>query len=257
MIASTSEAGRKQSGPAALSYVCHQTRKPAPKWQLGLDLGQRRDHSAISVLDLEWIERGRCPTTFGWLFEPQLTLRGLERVPLGTSYEDIHLIIADKLDLLERRIAADTNRPLPARELIIDAGGPGPPMVDRLRRTLKGAIRITPVIITGGKGENSLTGGYVGVPRRTLVTQLIQMISCQTIRCPRELIGWKEFAAEMLELSGDRTQPESPNSHDDLVMSTGLAAWAAIRDTPELRPGATGKYGDNGPTYGFIDKPLF
>ena len=143
MNAST-EASRKQSGPAALNYVRHQTRTPAPKWELGLDLGQRRDHTSITVLDLAWIERGRCPITFGWLFEPQLTLRGLERVPLGTCYEDIHLIIADKIDILEKRITEDTNRAAPTCELIIDAGGPGPPMVDRLRRTLKSSIAITP-----------------------------------------------------------------------------------------------------------------
>lgn len=252
-----SERIRNQSGPATLNYVRHQTRTPAPKWITGFDLGQRRDHTAITILDLAWIEKGRCPITFGWLFEPQLTIRGLERVPLGTCYEEIHLIIADKLNVLEQRILADSWRAIPDRELIIDAGGPGPPMVDRLRRTLKGAIKITPVIITGGKGENTLTGGYTGIPRRTIVTQLIQMISCQTIRCPRELVGWPEFMAEMLELSGESTQPQSEAAHDDLVMSTGLAAWAAVRDIPELRPGAMGTSDNNGPTYGFVDKPLF
>ncbi len=246
-----------QRGPATLNYVLQQTRTPAPKWLLGLDLGQRWDHSAISILDLTWIEKGRCPVTYGWLFKPQLTLRGLERVPLGTSYEHVHLIIAEKLKILERRVSADTNRAAPARELIIDAGGPGPPMVDRLRRELKGSTRITPVIITAGKGENSLTGGYTGIPRRTLVTQLIQMISCQTIRCPRELAGWNEFMEEMLEISGESTQPESRKSHDDLVMSTALAAWAAIRDIPELRPGANESMEGREPTYGYKSKSLF
>ena len=246
-----------QRGPETLTYVLHQTRTPAPKWLLGLDLGQRWDHSAISTLDLTWIERGRCPVTFGWLFEPHVTLRGLQRVLLGTSYEYVHLIIAEKLKILERRVSADINRAAPARELIIDAGGPGPPMADRLRRTLKGSTLITPVIITGGKGENSLTGSYVGIPRRTLVTQLIQMISCQTLRCPRELAGWNEFMEEMLEISGDSTQPESRKSHDDLVMSTALAAWAAIRDIPELRPGANESKEGSGPTYGHKNNPLF
>ena len=130
-------------------------------------------------------------------------------------------------------------------------------MVDRLRRALKGSTLITPVIITGGKGKNSLTGGYVGIPRRTLVTQLIQMISCQTLRCPRELAGWNEFMEEMLEISADSTQPESRKSHDDLVMSTALAAWAAIRDIPELRPGANESKEGSGPTYGHKNNPLF
>lgn len=244
----------KKSGPVHVPYVRHQTRTPAPKWLIGLDLGQRQDHSALAVLDLSWVEKGRCPLTFAWLFQPQLTLRSLERVPLGTSYEDIHEIVAAKWRVLQDRIAAETLRAIPSRELIVDAGGPGPPMVDRLRRTLRG-VRVTPVIITAGKGENSLTGGYTGIPRRTLVTRLIQMISCQTIRCPAGLAGWKDFVDELLDLSGDSTQPENGKSHDDLVMSTSLAAWAALRDTPALKPGATGA--EEGPPFGYIDKPLF
>jgi hypothetical protein len=159
----------------------------------------------------------------------------LERIPLGTSYEEIHLIIGDKLKSMEYAIVRDTNRAPPKQELVIDAGGPGPPMVDRLRRTLKG-LQITPVIITGGKGENGLANGYTSVPRRTIITRLVQMISTQMLRCPESLSGFNEFREELLHLSGTTTHPQGRQMHDDLVMSTGLAAWAALRDFPELYP---------------------
>jgi hypothetical protein len=223
---------------ATRQFVRHETRFPQSKWLLGLDLGQRRDHTAISVIDLSWLERGRCKVTYAWLFKPQLTLRGLERVPLGTSYETIHVIVAEKLKTLEARIVGETNSPAPSQELIVDAGGPGPPVVDRLRRTLKPSTRITPVMITSGEQENSLKDGYRGIPRRSLVTSLIQMISTRNLRCPPNLTGWREFKDEMLELSGERCQPARHDVHDDLVMSTALAAWAALRDTPELQPNA-------------------
>lgn len=237
----------------ALPYVRHQTRFPAPKWIVGLDLGQRQDHSAIAVLDLSWIPAGQCEVTYAWKFHPLLVLRGLERVPLGTSYEDIHNIVAGKLRELEVRFRIETRREVPAKELILDAGGPGPPMVDRLRRTLRDGTRITPVLITGGKGENTLSGGYTGIPRRTLLTRLLQMISAQTLRCPAGLSNWEEFMGEFLELSGGTTQPETGKTHDDLVLSTALAAWAASRDVRQLIPGAEQ---ERGPTFGFIDKPL-
>jgi len=239
-----------------LEYVLHQTRTPAPRWLIGLDAGQRRDHTAISVLDLTWVEQGRCPVTYGWLFEPQLTIRGLERVTLGTSYEEVHLILAEKLNALEQRISQETNRAIPGRDLIIDAGGPGPPIVDRVRRELKGEVRITPVIVTGGKGENSLSNGYVGIPRRTLITRLVQMISGRILRCPANLTGWKEFREELLNLSGESTQPHDANTHDDLVMATALAVSVAIRDVPELIPGAKRRTESNS-NFGYINRRLF
>lgn len=243
-----------QKGPAQLRYVRHETRNPKPSWLTGLDLGQRMDHTALSVIELSWHERGQCKTDYTWLYEPQLVLRGLERVPLGLTYELIHEIVAEKLQILEERIVKETNRAAPAQELIIDAGGPGPPMVDRLRRSLKKTVTITPVIITGGKGENSLTNGYVGIPRRSILTRLVHMINAQILRCPVNLEGWDEFAREFCEISADSSHPASARSHDDMVMSTGLAAWVAARNVPELIPG--GKDNEGGPNYGYINKPL-
>jgi hypothetical protein len=238
-------------GPAPLVYIRHQTRFPDPKWFLGLDLGQRRDHSAVAVLDLSWIPSGQCKLTYAWLFEPCLVLRGLERVPLGVSYEEIHDIVAGKIEALEHRIVSETRVAAPRKEIILDAGGPGPPMVDRLRGALRGGAGITPVIITGGKGENSLSGGYTGIPRRSLITRLLQMISSRCIRCPAGLDGWDDFVREFLDLSGDSTQPDARGAHDDLVLATALAAWAAARDYPELVPGAQPK------RIGHVDKRLF
>ena len=141
-----------------LRLVRHCSRYPSPMWYFGLDLGQRRDHSALAAVNLQWIAHSRCPLTFEYLFEPKLTIRFLKRFPIGISYEKLYELIKHRLQEFDQCL------PIDARKLIIDAGGPGPPIVDRLRRHLWNAVTIKPVIITGGKGANTLAGGYVGPP---------------------------------------------------------------------------------------------
>jgi hypothetical protein len=57
---------------------------------------------------------------------------------------------------------------------------------------------------------------------------------------------------ELLELDGLTTHPVSAAGHDDLVISVGLGAWAALRAVPELVPGAP-KHKQN---FGFMPFPL-
>lgn len=224
-------------GPGELFYVQHTTRYPQPHWKTGLDAGQRHDHSALALLEITWELKGRSKWDYSHIFEPRLTIRGFERVPLLTSYEKIYDIVEEKLEVLEQRVRAETFRADPKSELIIDAGGPGTPIVDCMRRTLRRGVRITPVMITGGRHENPLQDGYRSVPRRALITELLQLIRFGILRCPDNLPGFDEFREELLELSGETSHPASHEFHDDLVMSTALAAWAALRDIEELRPG--------------------
>ncbi len=232
------------TGPGLLRYVRSATRVPHPRWYLGLDLGQRRDHSALSMLELSWEPQGQCRVDYSWLFQPRLAVRTLERFPLGVSYERLHLIILERLRLLDRHEPAPPSATPPFRRLIVDAGGPGPPVVDRLRLSLPRHVRLSPVIITGGRTPSLLSGGYDGIPRRAILSRLIHMIACGSLVAPKVIDGWQQFRAEMLDLSGDSTHPASPGAHDDLVIAVGLAAWAAAADTPELLPGREGSIPD-------------
>jgi hypothetical protein len=213
---------------AKLRFVRHCTKFPDPKSYFGLDLGQRHDHSALAGLELSWIAQDRCPLSFEFLFEPRLTICYLKRFPIGVSYEDLY-------DLIESHLNAIEMHPKD-RQLIIDAGGPGPPVVDRLRRNLSGKVAIKPVIITGGKGANTLSGGYIGLPRRTIVSNFKLLFGAESIRCKPNLEGVSMLKEELLELAGESTQPANGTAHDDLAIATGLAAWAATVDYPELLP---------------------
>jgi hypothetical protein len=210
--------------------VRHRTGFPGLRWYFALDLGQRRDHSALAALSLQWVAHGRCPVTFEYLFEPQLSIRFLKRFAIGLSYENLYELLKDRLQEF------DSTLPVEAKQLIVDAGGPGPPIVDRLRRNLSGSVAIRPVIITGGKGANTLSGGYIGLPRRTIVSNLQLLMAANSLKCDNALPGWSLLKEELLELSGADTQPGDKSAHDDLAIATGLAAWAAANDFPELLP---------------------
>ncbi len=74
---------------------------------LGLDLGQAQDPSAIGIVE------GR---------EVELHLRYLERLPLGTPYPAVVEHVSGLVQALPARSA-----------LVVDAGGPGRPVVDLMR----------------------------------------------------------------------------------------------------------------------------
>ncbi|MFN0106995.1 MAG: hypothetical protein ACKV2U_33485 [Bryobacteraceae bacterium] len=211
-----------------MRLVRHCAEHPYPKWYFGLDLGQRQDYSALAALELTWSAQGRCPVTFEFQFEPRLEIRFLKRFPKGFCYEDLYHLVEECL-----RVLAPVTT---ARELIIDAGGPGPPVVDRLRRNLDSGLIVKPIIITGGKGANTLNGGYTGVPRRTVISNFLLLMAAKSLKCKRDLDGFLLLQEELLELAGESTQPAAKASHDDLAIATGLAAWSAARDVPELLP---------------------
>lgn len=245
----------QHTGPATRGFVSPYTPAPLPFWYLGLDLGQRRDHSALAILQLLWTPLGRCATTYQYLFQPELVIRSLERYPLNTSYEEVPRIVQLRAQQINDRHRASNPHTHASMELVIDAGGPGGPMVDHLRRVAPFNLTVSPVFITAGKGESRLAGGYAGVPRRALVTQVVQMVSCGNLSCPKNLPGFPAWMHEMLSLSGCATQPATAGDHDDLTLATALAAWAAVRDNVELAPGASSDKDQC--KYGYIDKPLF
>ncbi len=234
-----------ENGAGLVSFVPGRTRQPEPKAYNGLDLGRRKDHSALAGLDLLWFPRGHCPVTYAHLYQPRLDIRSLTRFPYGTDYDDLHTLVSKHLELRSQK-----------QELVIDAGGPGLPMVDRLRNTLTANVAIRPVFITGGKVENTLSGGYVSIPRRSLITTLLLVIDAHSLTCKEGLEHWDIFEDELIELRGDTSHPASSSGHDDLVMALALAVSAAVRDTPQLLPPSDERKAD-GRRFGFIDKPLF
>ena len=49
---------------------------PSTTWHLGLDLGQRRDFSALATMSCEWTIEGRDPVSWEWIRVPKLIVHG-------------------------------------------------------------------------------------------------------------------------------------------------------------------------------------
>jgi hypothetical protein len=185
---------------------------------VGLDLGQKQDHTAVSVL--EWAEAGeavRDPATYEWKRDRVMRLVHLERIGLGTAYPGI-------VDRIRHLLATPQ---LAGSTLVVDATGVGLPVVDLLRAA-RLDCRLVPVTITGGVGESGHSGAY-SVPKRDLITGLQVLFESGKFEMP------DTPATEDLirELAGMRAKPSRSGnwryegSPDDLVLSLALAWWWA------------------------------
>lgn len=183
---------------------------------VGLDLGQRRDHSAIAVVQCD---RG------GWMNSVPRTLcvRYLQRIPLGTPYTRV-----------AQRVGEVVRNPLLAgrSRVVVDATGLGGPVVDLLKAA-RLDCPLTPVTITGGDRAHN-TGDRWQVPKRDLLTNLLVLLEARELKIPKGLADAGTLVRELGEMEMrqagyGRMQmgAEGPGEHDDLVIAVALACWRA------------------------------
>src|ERR1035438_3461041 len=67
---------------------------------LGVDLGQRRDYTALAVVESLRVKTGFDAERWTDVFEEQVAVRHLERLPLGTPYTDVAERIEEMVDHL-------------------------------------------------------------------------------------------------------------------------------------------------------------
>jgi hypothetical protein len=178
-------------------------------YYLGLDLGQRRDPSAIAV-----VERGR---------DERLMVRHLERIPLGTSYPRVVARVKKLLALNELRgncwVAAD-------------ATGVGAPVMDMLRDARLGCD-VASVTITSGEKE-SQSGQTWNVPKRDLIAGLQVLLERDQLRIAEKLRDAGPLMRELMnvrtrrkENGRERLGADGYGERDDLVVALALACWRA------------------------------
>jgi hypothetical protein len=183
-----------------------------PRYIVGLDLGQQRDYTAISV-----IERldGGLPEG------PELHVRHLERFR-DRLYPDVadHVHGLIETPQLVGRVA-----------LAVDQTGVGPAVTDLLRRR---GIAFTSVHIHGGDSV-SRGGGAVRVPKRNLVYTLVAAFQTGRLKISASLDLARVLTDELLnfrlkinpQTGHDSYEHWRENQHDDLVLATALAVWLA------------------------------
>ena len=161
---------------------------------LGLDLGQKRDYSALVVVERAAHEK--------------IDVRYIERMPLGTPYPAV-------VDRVREIVQSDDLYRDCA--LAVDATGVGAPVVDMLRAARLDCELIA-VTITGGGKENAGS-----VPKRDLMAGVELLLEKGQLRIGRQLRESSRLSRELVSM---RTGKDSAE-HDDLVIALSLACWRA------------------------------
>lgn len=179
-------------------------------FNVGLDLGQASDYTALSVLETS---------------EDRIhNVRHLRRFKLGTSYPDI---VANVAGLMK---SPPLNR---EAMLIVDQTGVGRPVVDMFRA--KG-IPLVGVTITGGNAVTSDGVGGFLVPKRDLISNLQVLLQTGRLKFAEQLADGPALIKELLAYEvkvSDSGHDSYGNgraaAHDDMVLSVAMAAWYAER----------------------------
>jgi phage FluMu gp28-like protein len=180
------------------------------KFCLGVDLGQRQDHTAMALVE-RW--------------EEKLLVRYVERAPLGMPFSAV----------VERMRTITSDRTLSGRTIaVVDATGLGAPVVEQMR-SARLPCQLAAVTITGGGTETKTAQGW-NVPKRDLIAGVQVWLERGDLRIPRrmkdadallrelqEVRSWRGAGGEM------RSGAEGAGRHDDLAMALALAVWKGAR----------------------------
>lgn len=204
---------------------------------VGVDVGQRRDPTAIAVA--EWDERRRVGLVEGSRATPaggqatvlleeevatdtHFVIRHLDRLPLNLPYPEI----AERVAALVRRVA---ERAGAEPSLFVDATGVGTPLVDVLEAVPGGLpARVTPVYFTHGD-RRTWEGVELRLGKAFLVSQLQALLQGGRLHLPKTAEA-QVLASELLDYeirisedANDRYGAFKVGRHDDLVTALGLA----------------------------------
>ncbi len=215
---------------------------------VGVDLGQQRDYTAISVTEKVLLPTGgfaREPY-FDWDTQrtrwhrveetkPEYRVRHLERPPLGTSYVEV---VERILELLEA---------LGDKELVlaVDTTGVGRPVADMLKAGLldwlesnrRREITTAWITITGGDSVTKVEGGGLRVPKRDLASAPLVLMQNGQLKIAEGLKLREALERELLNFkvkinistAHDSYEAWREGDHDDLVLCVALACWAGER----------------------------
>lgn len=184
---------------------------------VGLDIGQRRDFSAIVVLEArEYVDGTRDPVTCDFRRRTVIEMPHLERVPLGTPFAQV----VDRVG----QVVSDPR--LRNCTLVADASGLGAPVIESLRAANL-PCRLIPAQITGGGGE-SYDGDFYRVPKSDLVVGLQILFGQSHFEMTDSLPTTKNLLEELRNFKATRSQAGNlkySGVRDDLTMSLALAWW--------------------------------
>jgi hypothetical protein len=190
---------------------------------IGLDLGQKADHTAVAVVQAEL-----CGS------EWHHSVRFLQRLPLGTPYPEVarrirqitdNSIISFRKEMLEKYQQIIEAYP----HLYVDATGLGSPFIDLLKSIRPKVRKIHPCYFTYGDRRSISPDGEIKIGKAWMVSRLQVLLQSNRIHFP--LIPEAEVLAKELqdyeirisENANEKYGAFKVGSHDDLVTALGLA----------------------------------
>lgn len=189
---------------------------------IGVDIGQRRDPTAIAVVESE--DRFVVPGAAWGPQETHFVARYLQRLPLGTPYPDVaRRLAAVVLGVMARSPRAPT--------VYVDATGVGTPVIDLLVEAGVSG-QLFPVYFTHGDKRTVERGGVrpeIRLGKAWLVSRLQALLQTGRLHLPRtqeaEALGQELLVYEIrvTENANDVYGAFKVGAHDDLVTALGLA----------------------------------
>ena len=185
---------------------------------IGLDLGQRRDFTAIAVVAVTDVILGQEPVAYNFIRRSELRIVHLARIPLGSPYSGLPPVLHRVVDQTRQLANAKPT-------LAVDATGPGTPVVEMIRNAGLDAS-LLPALITGGEssGRKPVNGVY-SIARRDLLSILRVAIETGRLKGAPTLALKDELLSELRTLEAESAY--HARDHDDLVFAVALALWAA------------------------------
>jgi hypothetical protein len=180
---------------------------------VGVDIGQRRDPTAIAVVEQEE-RRGT---------EIHHIARHLERLPLGTPYP----AVAERVVAVVGGVHAVTSGEAPT--LYVDATGVGTPIVDTLRAAgVADLARLLAVYFNHGD-RRKVERDEIKLGKAWLVSRMQALLQSGLLHLPRtaeaEVLAKEllDYEIRVTEDANDRYGAFRVGAHDDLVTALGLA----------------------------------
>lgn len=181
---------------------------------VGVDIGQKRDPTAIAVVDLDRrpVESRRT--------ENHYVVRYLGRLPLGTPYPEVAARVTEVAGRAKRHGGYSPT-------IYVDATGVGQPIVDLISERGFGG-QLYAVYFTYGD-RRTQDGRQVILGKAYLVSRLVALLQSQRIHLPdgdeartlaQEL---QDYEIRVDENANDRYGAFRVGTHDDLVTALGLA----------------------------------
>jgi hypothetical protein len=200
---------------------------------LSVDLGKEQDYSCWELIEAK---PQRIKNTRGkWLDVMGIWIKDIVRLPLGTDYatvqDHLHQAFWDKKAWL---VDFATEKPQPP-QLLIDAGGPGNPVVDSMARNLGLKANIISYQLTRGVSDVKwISKSRFRVPRTILFQRLYSMVANGQVHADPDLAlapvlsrELKGLRVEANEETGEGRITHRESEHDDLAICLAGAAFLA------------------------------